>query len=103
MKRVLGSPEFEGAVYFVAFVYLARLVMDVVEGKGLGKGNLILLGVAGLCGMFIRSKMILLAVACGMVFFMKTVFGACSTCGGKNCACGKGCKCTPGKCTCGKM
>ena len=102
MKSVLGSSELEGAVYFIAFVYLARLVMDVVDGKGLGKGNLILLCVAGLGGMFIRSKMVLLVAACGMVFFMKMGLGVCSACGGKNCTCGKSCKCSPGNCKCGK-
>ena len=69
MKNVLNSKEFEGMVHFVAFVYLARVVLNLVEGKGVE--NLLLIGVGLVAGMFIRNKMMLIAAAVAMVVFVK--------------------------------
>ena len=71
MKNVLNSKEFEGMVHFVAFVYLARVVLNLVEGKGVEDGNLLLIGVGLVAGMFIRNKMMLIAAAVAMVVFVK--------------------------------
>ena len=71
MKNVLDSREFSGMVHFVAFVYLTRVVLNLVEGRGVADGNLLLIGVGLVAGMFVRSKMMLVALAVAMVLVVK--------------------------------
>ena len=87
MKNVLDSKEFSGMVHFVAFVYLTRVVLNLVEGKGVDDGSLLLIGVGLVAGMFIRNKLMLVAVAVAMVLVLRVSLVVKE---GANCSCPSG-------------
>ena len=56
---------------FLASVFLSRCVLNIVEGKGITDGSLLLIGIGLVAGMFVRSKMMIAAIAVAMVLVVK--------------------------------
>jgi hypothetical protein len=61
----------DATALFIASVYATRVLMNLVEGRGVGNNNLIMLGAGVLGGMFVKDKRVLIAGAVGMVVVMK--------------------------------
>ena len=71
MRDLLNSREFAGMSEFLACVYLARLGMNVVEGRPVMQSDLMLLVAGVVVSMYVRDKRLVLAAAVAMVVVVK--------------------------------
>ena len=71
MRDLLNSREFAGMSEFLACVYLARLGMNVFEGRPVMQSDLMLLVAGVVVAMYVKDKRLVLAAAVAMVVVVK--------------------------------